>query len=268
MSDHARSGLGHRGFTLIELLVVIGIIAVLISVLLPALSRARAAAQTVRCSSNMRQVALAMNDYANLARGWLPYARETGSTSSNWTDTWVHRLQETKSLPTGSLDGNPASSSSPFFVGPNISLLKCPTRPLPASNTGDIIHYKPSVVLLGNRPPAPGEGGTFYAMSKLSQLRPASHVVLLAEGVRGRVNWEPVTTYFDLGSGMGWGAPHGRDRQRRLNLAFADGHVSAFRYTGPAPTQSMPMQSSMLESAAKNPQVRYTRAHIGLKANW
>lgn len=53
-----------RGFTLIEVLVVIAVIAVLVSMLLPALKQARLAGQTVRCLSNMRQITIAANTYA------------------------------------------------------------------------------------------------------------------------------------------------------------------------------------------------------------
>ena len=58
-------------FTLVELLVVIGIIALLISVLLPALSGATKRAKGVACASNMRQVGIMLQLYQNANRGWL-----------------------------------------------------------------------------------------------------------------------------------------------------------------------------------------------------
>src|ERR1700722_2983650 len=61
-------------FTLVELLVVIGIIALLISVLLPVLGRARAVANDTLCESNLRQVTLAMMMYGGDFHGLLPPA--------------------------------------------------------------------------------------------------------------------------------------------------------------------------------------------------
>jgi prepilin-type N-terminal cleavage/methylation domain-containing protein len=60
-----------KGFSLVELIVVIGIIAVLIAILLPAMQRARVYARYIACQSNMRQIGQAMMIYSNENKGWL-----------------------------------------------------------------------------------------------------------------------------------------------------------------------------------------------------
>jgi prepilin-type N-terminal cleavage/methylation domain-containing protein/prepilin-type processing-associated H-X9-DG protein len=76
-----------RAFTLVELLVVIGIIAVLISLLLPALGRARAQAQTAACLANLRSIGQAINIYAINNRQSLPYGSWLGGAMSASPDS-------------------------------------------------------------------------------------------------------------------------------------------------------------------------------------
>jgi prepilin-type N-terminal cleavage/methylation domain-containing protein/prepilin-type processing-associated H-X9-DG protein len=106
-----------KGFTLVELLVVIGIISVLIAMLLPALNKAREAARTVSCLSNIRQVMQGLMMYAQDNRGGLPFMY----------------VNPPYTIWAGALGGGPGRYIK------NASVFMCPSR-LPLARDGQLLN--------------------------------------------------------------------------------------------------------------------------------
>ncbi len=115
-----------RAFTLVELLVVIGIIALLVSILLPTLSRAREQANQVKCLSNLKQIGAAFVMYCGENRNVFPYPATNGTA---YEEDWIWWQQnvvagrpdpDVGQSPIGRYLGLKAgATSAPMFVCPN-----------------------------------------------------------------------------------------------------------------------------------------------------
>ena len=164
-SDKMPKG-GLRAFTLIELLVVIAIIAILAALLLPALARAKSKAQQITCTSNLKQVGLALVLYADDCNGYWPFASDTTQPDPN---IWTKELQ-----PYMRLRGNQTN-------GQENAVFICPsTRYDGSPSTADLSRtYGCTGTMLGST----GSGGpTSTKARKANSMQNPTESLLVVEG--------------------------------------------------------------------------------------
>lgn len=208
-------------FTLVELLVVIGIISLLISILLPALNRAREQARQVTCASNERQVFMAMTTYASENKGLLPIPSGKGQSSQTPLSVcWLMANVGVADFSQGTFWPYLAPTQHackgvmvcPDDIDAVETVLNGGVTTLTARNFSYSFNY-----FIAPPPNTPGYPAVGFTGVKVSKIRhPADHILVCEE-------LSPNDAYCILGSN-----PDDRPGTRHTggaNYAFGDGHV-------------------------------------------
>jgi prepilin-type N-terminal cleavage/methylation domain-containing protein/prepilin-type processing-associated H-X9-DG protein len=242
-SQSPATGRNSRGFTLVELLVVIGIIALLISILLPSLSAARKQAQLVKCASNLRQIGQAAHMYANENKGFIPRDYNFGDQYKTGQYLYAEQFgpylwKDFEVVGYTNVNAGRDDKLRPQFA--QMEVYQCPSL----DNTEQVLDYVANGFQQSPRKPGTPEWDRAQWTMNITQFRHANEIVYLTEinansatvpAGPGDANWATIGySNHDF-----WVMDHitGSDRRimkqddprhnKQMNLLFIDGHVEA-----------------------------------------
>ena len=228
-------------FTLIEVLVVIGIIALLAALLLPALVKSKAKAESFTCANNQRQLYLAWNLYAEESGDWLVNNHGTVETLAR-RQTWANNVQDWLASDDNTNLVYLTQSKLGPYANHSASIYKCPADREPAPN-GPRIRSMSMNALVGNSMEFTNRfNPTYVQYHKLAEITAPSGIFVFIDEQADTLNDGFFVNRLD---DYAWGNVPGSYHNSAANLAFADGHLETHRWQ--VPETCRPVQRTRID---------------------